>query len=309
MENVITLTGNNHFLLKTELDKLVNGFVEEHGDLALERLDGEEVSFARILEAVQSLPFFGSKKMVVLKSAVGNKDLTENIEQVLESATETTDLVMVEPKLDKRTAYFKVLKKRTDFQEFNELDAPGLARWLSNEAKGQSANLKPSDAQYLVERIGTNQQMLSQELNKLVNYRSDITRETINLLTEPSPQSTIFELLDTAFAGNARRAILLYKEQRILRVEPQQIVAMLAWQLHVLAIIKTAGDRSPNEIAARAKLNPFVVRKSQSIARKLGLGDIKKLVQDLLEIDTRLKSEPIDPDEALQNYLLGLSMQ
>jgi DNA polymerase III delta subunit len=82
---------------------------------------------------------------------------------------------------------------------------------------------------------------------------------------------------------------------------------MLAWQLHVLAIIKTAGDRSTDDIAREAKLNPFVVRKSQSIARNLSLSELKKLIADLLNIDLKTKRSNLDPDEALQHYLLKLA--
>ena len=125
--------------------------------------------------------------------------------------------------------------------------------------------------------------------------------------TEPAPQSTIFQLLEASFAGNARRAIERYAEQRKLKVEPPQIIAMLAWQLHVLAVVKTAGERSGETIAKEARLNPYVVRKSQAIARQLTLGELKDLIKELSAIDTRTKRTALDADEALQHFLLKLS--
>lgn len=294
-------------MLKAELDRLVGDFVQEHGDFALERLDGEEAEYGRITESVQSLPFLASKKLVVLKNGGANKQFAENIEHILDSITDSTDLIIVEPKLDKRLSYYKTLKKKTDFREYAALDVLGLANWLNKAAKERGGELKTADARYLVERVGTNQQLLSNELNKLLNYQPNVTRETIDLLTEATPQSTIFELLDAAFAGNIKRALKLYAEQRTLKVEPQQILAMIAWQLHILALIKTAGQRSADDIAKDAKINPYVVRKSQSIARKLTLAELKKLVHDALELDVRLKSQSIDADEALQHYLLTIS--
>ncbi len=130
---------------------------------------------------------------------------------------------------------------------------------------------------------------------------------TIDLLTEPAPQSTIFQLLEAAFAGRTRTALKLYAEQRAQKVEPAQIIAMLAWQLHVLAVIKTAGDKTSDQIAREAKLNPFVVRKSQNIARDLTLAELKKLISDLLKIDVAMKRTAIDADEALQHYLMTLA--
>src|SRR4030095_7858004 len=160
------------------------------------------------------------------------------------------------------------------------------------------------DANYLVERVGVNQQLLSNELAKLIAYDPNISRKTIDLLTDPTPQSSIFDLLDAALAGKTKRALQLYQEQRAMKVEPQQIIAMLAWQLHILALVKTAGDRDSATIAKEAKINPFVVRKSQGIARRLSFNEIKALIHRTLELDIRLKSEQIDADDTLLLYLL-----
>ena len=159
----------------------------------------------------------------------------------------------------------------------------------------------------VAERIGMNQQLLATELDKLLLYDPTITRTTIELLTEPAPQSTIFELIEAAFGGDSNRALALYRDQREQKVDPAQIIAMLTWQLRVLALIKTAARRSPDAIAKEAKLSPYVVRKSLPVAARIGLERLKQLITDLLSIDSRSKREHIDLDEALQQYLLTLA--
>jgi DNA polymerase-3 subunit delta len=300
---ITTLTGSNSFLLRQELRRIVDGFVAEHSDMGLERLDGEEASYDRMREALESLPFLASKKLVVLTSPSANKEFLDGGVELLKNLPETTDVVIVEPKPDKRTSYYKFLKKSSELKVYDELDENGLARWLAERANERGGSLSQSDARYLVLRVGANQQLLSNELEKLLNYDPKITRKTIDLLTEQTPQSTIFELLDAALGGNQKRALKIYEEQRAMKVEPQQIIAMLAWQLHVLALVKTAGEKDANTIAKDAKINPYVVRKTQGLARRMSLGEIKKLVHDTLTLDIRLKSEPIDADEALKNLL------
>ncbi len=302
-----TLSGENSFGLQLELRAITDVFVAEQGDLALERIDGQEASFERIQEAVTSLPFLASKKLVVLRAPSANKQFVEKFETVLADIPETTDLIIVEPKLDKRLSYYKFLKKQTDFTDFPPMDSNSLARWLVDAAKQGGGSISIGDAHYLVERVGLSQQLVSTDLEKLLIYDPRVTRKTIDLLTEATPQSTIFQLLESAFAGDSHAALRLYAEQRALKVEPQQIIAMLSWQLHVLAIIKAAGSRDADTIARDAKLNPYVVRKSQGIARKITIAELKKLVSDLLSIDSRSKRTALDLDEALQHYLLKLS--
>jgi DNA polymerase III delta subunit len=99
----------------------------------------------------------------------------------------------------------------------------------------------------------------------------------------------------------------LYDEQRDLRVEPQQILAMLAWQLHILAIAKAAGNRSADTVAKEAKISPFTVRKSQDLVRRISVSRLKKLISDLRAFDVRLKSESLNADEVVRFYLLSLA--
>jgi DNA polymerase III subunit delta len=303
---VITLTGANAFALKKAEKELTSSFLNEHGDMALERLDGDEATFERIQEALTSVPFLASKKMVLLKQAAGNKQFVEKAADLLGDIPETTDVLVVEPKLDKRSSYYKFLKKSTDYREFAELDQLGLSRWLTEYAKTEGGNLTQADANLLISRVGANQQLLGNELEKLLLYDKKITSDAIRGLTESTPQSTVFELLEAAFAGNATRALALYDEQRALKVEPQQIIAMLSWQLHILAVIKAGGERSPDAIAAAAKLSPYVVKKSSSIARKLSATRLKQLVADLLVIDSRSKRETFNTDDALKYFILQI---
>jgi DNA polymerase III subunit delta len=301
------LTGENGWGRAAELDKLAASFVAEYGDMALERFDGEETPAERMRESLQSLPFLTARKMVVLRGASKQKAFAENIGDILKNMAETTDLVLVEPKLDKRLGYYKTLKKETDFREFGEMDVSGLARWAVEYAKGRGGSLGSGDARLLIERLGLNQQLLKSELDKLLAYNEQISRSTIELLTEKAPQSTIFELLDAAFAGKTKHALELYKEQRALKVEPQDILAMLAWQLHILAAVKAGAAKPADEIARVAKLNPFVVRKSQALVRARSLADLKTMIADLLDLDVALKRSAIDPDESLELYLIKLA--
>lgn len=304
---IITLTGENHALRQAALQQIVGGFVAEHTDMGLERLDGEEASYERMHEAVQSLPFLASRKLIVLRNPSANKEFVDNFEQFLSDVAETNDIVLVEPKLDKRLSYYKTLKKETDFREFAVLDGPGLSRYLVDYAQRQGGTLSPVEARILIDRVGTDQLSLQHEVDKLLAYDPKISRATIELLTERTPQSSIFELLDAAFAGNIKRAAALYQEQRTLQVEPQQIIAMLVWQLHVLAIVKTAGQKSADTIAREAKLSPYTVRKTQNLTGRIGLSQLKKLISDLRVFDVRLKSESLNADEVVQYYLLRLT--
>lgn len=301
-----TLSGANSFLLQHQLRQLIQLFIAEHGEFGLERLSAAEAEYAKLLEAAQAMAFLAPKRLVVISDVASNKDLSEKISDFLSLVNDQTDIIFVESKFDKRSSLYKTLKKESDFTEFAELDEQGLAKWLVSEAKNQAGEISINDARYLVQRTGINQLRLSNELAKLLSYGPKVSRSSIDLLTSPNPQSTVFELLDAAFSGNKKRALQLYQEQRQQKVEPQAILAMLAWQLHVLAVVKTSNGKSPEQIAKDSKLNPFVVRKSAGLVRSISSSQLKELVHHTLQLDIRLKSESLDADTALQNLLISL---
>lgn len=244
--------------------------------------------------------------MVQLRLPSAHKAFVEQAEGLLAGLPETTELVLIDPKLDKRSSFYKYLKKATDYREFAELDQAGLARWLTQQATAQQGSLSQSDALYLIGRVGASQQLLASELEKLLLFSPHVTRQSIDALTEATPQSTIFELIEAAFSGNAQRALALYDEQRALKVEPQQIIAMMAWQLHILALVKTAGDRSPDAIASAAKVSPYVVKKSVAIARRMSLSQLTQLIARLGSIDGRSKRQALNVDDALRHFVLTM---
>jgi DNA polymerase III subunit delta len=303
---IITLTGNNYYLLRRRLDELVNKFVDEHGELAVERIDAEEAEPRAVLDAAQSLPFLAGRKLVIVRSLSANKIASEQIEQIISSSGDGTDIIFYEPSPDKRTAVFKVLKSQTQLEEYAELDTQGLAGWLAGEAEKSGSQISRADANYLVERVGNNQELLANELDKLLIYDPQINRQTIDLLTVKNPQSKVFDLLDAMFSGNKQRALQLYDEQRLQKVEPQAIIALLGWQLNLISLAKFGQGKTANQIAKDAGVSPYPVQKAQRLASKIDETTLKRLVHQALEIDELGKTTPLDLDEALKTYIATL---
>lgn len=304
---IVTLTGDNAFLLGSEYRRLVAEFSKQYGATAIERIDGAAVVPNQLQSLMQSGSLFSTKRMLVVSAIAGNKQLGEQIDNVLKADNSDIELIFVEPKFDKRSVLYKALKKKTDFREHNDLDANGLSRWAVEGAKQRGGTISSNDARYLVQRVGPDQLRLANELDKLVTYKPQISQSSIDELTELTPQSTTFSLLDAAFAGRAEQALKIYDEQRKQKIEPQAIIGMIAWQLHVLALVKTAGQRSPEEIAKESKVNPFVVRKTAGLARGISLADVKKLVSQTLSLDIRLKKDAIDADDAVKQLILEIA--
>jgi DNA polymerase-3 subunit delta len=301
---IYTLSGPNSFALQLELQNIVHTFIERYGDFGIERMDASQSTAQELLESMQAIPFLAGKRMVLIQDPSDNKQLIEKFPNIVDTISEDTDIVFVQTKFDKRSSFFKFLKKHSEFMEFEELQEPALIRWIQDYVSSQQGVISTTDARFLIARVGMSQRTIQSELRKLLNYSTTISKESIELLTVPTVQSTIFDLIDAAFTGNTAKALDIYKEQRLQKVEPLQIVAMLVWQLHILAIIKLGNGKTADTIARDAKLNPYVVRKSSTLVQKMSLSQIKSLVSRTRDLERRLKRELIDSDEALQELLI-----
>ncbi len=299
--------GQNSFALKRAIRDSKAEFAKQYGELSVEIIDGEEAEYNQIVAAIESVPFLAEKKLVVVYELGTIKEANENIEGLIDKAETGNELIIVEPKIDKRGTYYKYLKKQADLTEFNEPDERELANWLTNEAKKMGAKLSFADAYYLVQRVGIGQELAANELKKLIDYDKDISRANIELLTEASPQTTIFNLLDAAFGGNSRKAMHIYEQQRIQGEEPLKIFGLIVWQMHLVAMIDAASSRSDAEIMKTSGLKPFTLNKTHSIAQRMGREQIRNTLAKLVELDRQLKTSSIDADDALKNLLISIS--
>ena len=80
---ITTLAGPNNFLRSRQLSQLIHKFSQIHGDMAIEKIDGEEASFDDITSSLSSLSFLTPAKLVVLNSPSAQKQFAENINELL----------------------------------------------------------------------------------------------------------------------------------------------------------------------------------------------------------------------------------
>lgn len=303
---VITFVGDNQHARSQAVRDEIEAFINQHGSLAVERYDAAESEPEHILSAVESSSLLSPEKMVAIDNYETNKPLTDQTETLLEKVLPGVRLLININKLDKRAAFGKLLQKSTDFRVFSALSAGETAAWLVDLAEEKGGSLDRATAQYLIEYVGSDQNGLQNELDKLILYDPKITRDTIHVMCQPQPTSTIFDLLDAGFRGQHQRALQLYDEQRRQQVEPLAIMSMIAWQLHIISLVMLAGDRPAATIAKDAGVHPFVVQKTKNLVSRLKLAQLRSLLDDVLALEVAMKSRPIQADDAIKHFLMNL---
>lgn len=297
---IVVLTGANTFLLNNSLRHIVSEFTEKSGD-SIERFDAQELSSVDgILDAVRSISFLEPKKLVIVRDFAQNKDVVLKIEELINHTADSTELVLVDQKLDRRTSMYKFLKKECDVRSFDVLQPYELEKWFASQANEIGADITTQNIRFIIDRTGPNQQLLYNELEKLTLHTKAITKEVIEMLVEPTPQSVVFEMLEALFSGAARKAHELYIDQRAQGEEPQKLLAMITWQLQQLTLAVFSPSKTTASLTALG-MSPYSAQKILKLAANISKSDLQFFITELADIDLKSKTSA-DVESALAVY-------
>lgn len=306
MKVIILLTGENEFEVQKEKRRIIDAFLKEHDAFGLEQIDAVDAEPERFRDALLQLPFLVARKLVIINDSFVSKPAQEKLLDLYEQIPGEIDLVLVDTKPDKRTKLYKTLQSHKQIQEFDALKGLSLTRWVEAYTKELGSTISGPDAEYLIDRVGTNQMMLARELEKLA-IDSLITKDVIGSRTERHLQATIFELLDAVFSGNDNRTLEIYDELLVGKTDPSEIIALISWQLNIFATVIYSGSTDSGEIARKTKIHPYVVGKALKVTKNMSKQDLKIAVGRVLDADLRIKTSPSDPEDVLRVLLLKLT--
>ncbi|MGB9680898.1 MAG: DNA polymerase III subunit delta, partial [Minisyncoccia bacterium] len=114
-------------------------------------------------------------------------------------------------------------------------------------------------------------------------------------------------LVDAIGEKNKKRALKLLSDQIKLGLPWGELFGMIVRQYRILLQIKDIIGQQKNadyiQVAKKLNLHPFVVKKATKQARNYSLLELKQIYQQLLEIDTKIKTTPVEP-EVLTDLLI-----
>ena len=209
------------------------------GDFGLEVIDGAadnaEQAAARIrsaIEALQTLPFFGSTKVVWLKNAnfLGDdpKARSAAVQSALEQLSELLDrgfgsevtFLISATEVDKRRGFYKMLVKRAELQVFDRLDS-GRAGWeeeateiVQLRAKKRKLQFDDDALDLFVLLTGGDTRQIENELEKIDTFLGNDRAVHVDVVREIVPLSRagiIFEVSNALAMRDLELALTLVR--------------------------------------------------------------------------------------------------
>ncbi len=252
------------------------------GDFGLEVIDGAadnaEQAAARIrsaIEALQTLPFFGTTKVVWLKNAnfLGDdpKARSTAVQSALEEFSELLDrdlgsgvtFLISATDVDKRRGFYKLLVKLAELQVFDRLDS-GRAGWeeeateiVRKRAKKRELQFDDDALDLFVLLTGGDTRQIENELEKIDTFLGKDGAVHVDLVREIVPLSRpgiIFELSNALAVRDLELALTLVR--RLLDQGESAIGILLAAIVPTIRNLLLAKDLMERHRLARPH-SPF----------------------------------------------------
>jgi len=221
---VMLVCGEDEFVVKQRAKQVYEEWIGEVGGADHEILDaavsnsGEALRIlAKLREAMQTLPFFGSAKVVWLKDCnfLGDErtataqavteGLAELAQELKEFSWDNVRLLISAGKVDKRKVFYKTLDKTGSVEilagwSAGERDwADQAESWARKALRSRQKEISDEALGELISRIGPNARQLDSEIEKLALYaaaRSEIQLEDVVAICTRNKTARAFALGD-----------------------------------------------------------------------------------------------------------------
>lgn len=320
--NVFLLYGEEDFL-RTHYKKSLKTLLmpESMPDLNFYSFDGRDYSLSSVDEAIEALPVFDERKLLVFDNSLlfksdgrtgAKAEFKEYWEKRLEDIPEYVYIIFNETEIDKRSKLFKFISKNYISTEFSYLDEGKMVKWTQTLFKKLGKNISPDDCTYLISLCPDGMMSVKTEAEKLCSYcldKQDITKETIDLLVTPKLEDKVFDMVGAMLSNNPDKALALLRDLFALKTEPTQILGAVMYNIEKIASVKMllSSGKIKTEIASILKIAPFQVNKFADLSSRFTEEELDGLIHTTATKDIELKTNSMDNNVLLEVFIMETS--
>lgn len=297
MNNIFLFYGEDNYRSTQKLKFWREEFVKKYGEEATEVIEGKDLDPPQFTTNIETLPFLSEKRLIIVKNFLenGSPEDQKKIAERIEKAAEQCIIIFYETEPpDKRTSLFQKLSKLGQTEEFKAFQPAETAKWIVEKSQKEDLRISYKTANYLSEHAGPDLWTISNELEKLKTYANEeeITTQMIDLLCPPSLSSSIFKLTDAVAQKNKKQSLKIFEILKDSGEELSKIFFMLVRHFRILVQVNemlTKGEKTFS-ITQKLRQHPYVIQKTSEQSKNFSWEKLKKIYNELLQIDIKIKS-------------------
>ena len=294
--------GEETYPIDNILSSIIRKAVEpESRDFNLDVWHAEETDIDSVLAVLNSYPMMAERRVAVLKSAQKMTSTEKDrIAAYVRSPVESTVLVLVAGKADRRQSFYSELTKSAVCFESKPLYENQAVKWVSSRLAAVKMTISDEAAMLLVRQAGTSLWALEHEIEKLATRmwgKTRIEADDVAGLTGLSRKHTSWEWTDAVGRRDIKTALSMLDRLMEEGQSPVGLIAGLAERVFLLLRLRHALDRGLAEKDASQSLglSPFFAKLYLAQARRYGTSELLSAVRALRGADVRIKTGRMEP--------------
>ena len=291
---VYLLYGEENFLKTSYKNKLKAAIIGDD-TMNFSYFEGKGLNLDELIRMADTMPFFTEKRLILVEESGFFKNSAEVLAEYLPTMPESTCLLFVESQVDKRNRMYKKVKELGYPAELARQSSTELARWAAGLLSKEGRKITGHTMELFLSKTGDDMENIRMELEKLIAYtmgREIITDDDVETICTVRVTNKIFEMVSAIVGRQTRKAIDLYDDLLTLKEPPMRILFLIARQFNQLLQVKELMAKGMDKaaIAARLKIQPFVVGKIMPQARQFSREQILSYVTLCVEAEEAVKS-------------------
>ncbi len=243
--------------------------VEESDMFQSDVLYGDETEASEILGLAEEVSFFSTRRRLFVKWAekIPAKD-GERLIPYLQSPNDATTVVFSAVKLDGRTKWVQVLKKKAVVVDCAPLFENQRARWVAQHAQQYGLQIEAPALDMLKDQAAEGLYVVMRELEKLTAYMPEgqqVRVQDVELVRGKPPGVSVFDWSEAVSRGDHGRALDIVAKNLETGEAPLRMLGAFLWQMRRIwkasALLQEGKDHK--QAARQAGIPPF--RASQFI--------------------------------------------
>ena len=308
--NLYLLYGEEPYLVAMNVGRLKKALLEPDDELMNFDLIEEGSDTDSIRASIETLPMMVERRVVLIRNAhifEGGAAYT-GLEKVFEDIPDTVTVIVQEEKVDKRSKVYKAIAKNGQVFELNRLEEGPLISWVAYLFRKAGVTVGRNEIAYLLSLTGNDMSRIESETGKLLSYVKEkgvCRREDIDAIVSPTIEARIFKMTDQLGAGRRADAYQSYRDLLAAGEPVPRIFFMLIRQFRLLYKASLFSSKDRYEAAKVLKVPAFAAANYISQAGRFGRQKLLATLQQLLEMDTKIKSGAMQPEDAVLLIMLG----
>lgn len=312
---VYVLCGDEGYLIERAVSLLKSQLVEPGDDLAYTALRAGEVPSKSIFSAARTVPMLSDRQLVVVRQAEAlDEEGQALLIKYIEDPVESTCLVLVAGKIDKRLKVWSRANKRGVLFEATPLKEYQVSRWIMSRSQAYGVRLSPQTAQLMADSTGADLLVVEDALERLSLYLGgggEASAHDVEAVVSSSRVRSVFELTDAIGRRDVGGAMRTLSNMLANQEMPLRLLATLATQLRRLLMAAELGrevSSSPRQLASRLKIHPYAAEKISEQVRRFSRTELRRALQRLAQADLELKSSRRPDALIMEETLLDLCL-